>query len=69
MPPYQPEPDATEQGDMVEPPELMFSLVIESNAQLTLALPDSIRKKWIDDPVRKVEWMAELQAFDSRCLS
>ena len=68
VPPYQPEPETSEDTNMDEPPDLMISVVVENGGQRTLALPDSIRKKWADDPVRKADWMAELQAFDSRCL-
>ena len=68
MAPYQPEADATEDAEPTEPPELMISVVTELGGRKTLALPDSVRKKWADDPARKSQWMAELQAFDSRYL-
>ena len=64
MPAYHPElPDQTGGEDMA-PPELKIACVKDG----MLALPDSIRGKWLDDPIRKQEWATEVAAFDARFL-
>ena len=65
------QPQLTEDADeeMAQPPELMLAMVVENDGKQTLALPASLREKWASDPIRKDEWLHELQTFDARQLT
>ena len=54
-----------EAGDDIAEPEMNLAVVQDGK----LSLPESIRGKWLDDPIRKQEWATEVAAFDARLLN
>ena len=54
------------ENETAEPSLLMCIMGVDGDGKKTLSLPPTSRAKWLDDPVRKDRWQAELSNFDAR---
>ena len=67
MPPYAPNLDEGEDTGEIAAPEMMICNVqTTASGKKTLSLPDAIRNKWMDDPIRKTDWQTDVASFDAR---
>ena len=68
VPAYQPNAGAEDVALSPDVPEMMVAIIMEDGGRKSLSLPNSFRTKWAADPVRKGQWLSELQLFDARLL-
>ena len=64
-------PEIEDETDDVSPPELLVCEMSTDAAtgEKKIHLNSTLRGKWMDDPMRKDEWLAELSKFDARSLT